>query len=152
MNTDLLWAAVLMIGTGLLGLAVKEITAWQSTKDATDHPALLRLSALFVDVANSALAMLKANPTMTPHDAVAWMKAETKASAPGLITELGDDATEEGMTMLARRKLVSAAQATNLTDVADKVISTLAPSAATARIAPAQIVAVAAAVTTAVPL
>jgi hypothetical protein len=142
MHNDLLWAITLMAASGLLGLGVKELRAWRASKSAQNHPALMQLSGIGLDVANAALAWLSANPNATAQDALAWTVSEIKASGPQLINEAGDAVTDAGLQYMATRKLLTAAQASNLIDAASKVIADLSPSISTARVTPTQIAAV----------
>lgn len=152
MHNDLLWYLAIAATTGLLGLGAKELAAWRASKDAQNHPALMQLSGIGLDVANAALAWLSKNPNASAHDALAWTVSEIKASGPQLINEAGGAVTDAGLQYMATRKLLTAAQTSNLTDAANKVIADLSPSIATARVTPAQIAAVKADAVAAAPL
>lgn len=148
----LMWAVALMGLTGLLGLAVKEIAVFKTTKFAQQHSAAGRIADMLDDICSAGLAFLSANPTATPHVAAAWALSEIKASAPSLITQAGSLATDEALGYAVNRKLVTAAQAAPLSDAAQAVIAALAPSAATARVTPQQLVAVSVAAAAAAPV
>jgi hypothetical protein len=151
MNTDLLWAIAVMLLLGLLKLGVAELQAWRGSKSAQEHPALLPLAAVGLDVANAAIAWLSNNPAAKASDALAWAISEWKASAPDLITAAGSAATDASLKFAMTRKLLTAAQSSNLTDAASKVIADLSPSISTARVTPAQLTAVKADVVAAAP-
>lgn len=151
MHNDLLWYFAAGMTAGLLGLGIKEVKAWRASKSAQNHPALMQLSGIGLDVANAGLAWLSNNPTATAHDALAWTVSEIKASGPQLINEAGDAVTDAGLRYMATRKLLTAAQASNLTDAASKVIADLSPSISTARVTPAQLTAVKADAVAALP-
>lgn len=148
----LLWALAVMALTGLLGLAVKEIAVFKSSKFVQQHAAAGQLLGMLDDICGAALAFLSANPTATPHAAAAWALSEIKASAPGLITQAGSLATDEALGYAVNRKLVTAAQVAPVSDAAKAVIADLAPSAVTARVSPTQVAAVSAAIIQAAPV
>lgn len=140
----LLVLAVVMIAGAIIGAAVKWLTAWRATPAAAKFPALNYLAGLAIRVGNDALALMAANPTMKPADALAWAQSEFRATAPDAIKNLGADATEVGVNAMVRRGLLSAANAATVTTASTAIIADLAPSATTAKVSPPQIASVAA--------
>jgi len=141
----------LMIAGAIVGAGVKWLTAWRATPEAAKYPALNYLAGLAIRVGNDALALMAANPTLKPADALAWAQNEFKATAPDAITTLGKDATDAGVNAMVRRGLLTAANAATVSTASTAIINDLAPSAITAKISPPQIAAVAAALPAAVP-
>jgi hypothetical protein len=151
LHTDLLWVIVMMAASGLLGLTVREIAVFKSSAFAQQHAAAEAIADILDDICSAGMAFLTANPTAPPHAAAAWALSEIKASAPGLISQAGSLATDEALGYAVNRKLLTAAQAAPVSDITKAVIATLAPSAATARVTPAQRTAVVAAASAAAP-
>jgi hypothetical protein len=132
----LAWLIFLTVLGGLLGLAVQLLTAFQASAKAKKYPILNLLAELAIQVGNDAIALLRANPTVSPAAALAWAVSELKATAPDAVTQLGGDASDAVLQVMLRRSMITAAQAGTLDDASHKVLADLAPSASTAAVPP----------------
>jgi hypothetical protein len=137
---------VVLLGGMLLTGAIWVIGQFKQTAWAKAHSSAERIADIADDICSAGLAFLTANPTANIHGLAQWAVSELKASAPELINDAGSLASNQALSFMVNRKLVSAAQAAPLSSATNAVIAALAPSAATARIAPSQIAAIGAAV------
>lgn len=130
------YAVLVMVLIALIGFGVQWLTAWKATAAAAKYPLLGHLADIGVRVGNDALALLRANPTLTPAAALAWGVQELKATAPDTVKQLGEDASDQALNNLVRRNMITTAQASVLDDAANKVITDLAPTVLTAKVTP----------------
>jgi hypothetical protein len=145
------WTVGLFVAGIFLTVLANVIVNVKNNAWVKQHAAASKLADLAGDICNSALALLRSNPALTPNQAAAWALNELKASAPDAITTAGSLATDGALDYMVTRKLVTAAQAAPISDASNAVIATLAPSATTARVTPVQTAAVTAAVASTVP-
>jgi hypothetical protein len=132
----LAWSIFVVVFIALLGAGVQWLTAWRASAKAAKYPVLDHLAGLAIHVGNDAIALLRANPTVSPAAALAWAVSELKATAPDAVIQLGGDASDAALQVMLRRSMITAAQAGTLDDASHKVLADLAPSASTAIIPP----------------
>lgn len=133
---QLLYTLLFLVVAALIGGGVKWLTDWRTTAAAKKYPLLDHLAGLGIRIGNDAVALLRANPTLTPAAALAWGVQELKATAPDAVKELGGDASDLALNNLVRRNMITTVQATTLDDTANKVLTDLAPSVVTAKVTP----------------
>ena len=138
-------AAALPLGGVVLGAALQEgvawLTKWRASPAAAAHPVENDVAGIALGVAQEALAFLRANPSVQPAAVAAWAIKEVQANAPAAATTIGDDLVFTGLARLTRQKLLTVAQSGDLDDAAKGIIKALAPTAATAKVAPPQLAA-----------
>lgn len=133
---QLLYIVIVLVLIALIGFGVQWLTAWKATAAASKYPLLSHLADVGVRIGNDALALLRANPALTPAAVLAWGVKELKATAPDTVKQLGEDASDVALNNLVRRSIITTAQAGTLDDAANKVITDLAPSVVTAKVTP----------------
>lgn len=132
----LAWLIFLTVFGALVAAAVNWLTAWRASKVAAKYPVLNHLAGLAINVGNDALALLRANPSVSPAAALAWSVSELKATAPQAVTQLGGDASDAALQVMLRRSMITAAQKNTLDAASQRVLADLAPSASTAIVPP----------------
>ncbi|GAB0118697.1 hypothetical protein [Acidisoma sp. 7E03] len=137
-----LTGALLAAAGAVLALGARRLKTWRASTDAAAHPLESQLADLAIDVANDALALLRANPALTPAGVAAWALQELQAKAPAAVVTLGDAAVQAGLQELTRKSLLSVAQSGTIDQAATAMITAMAPTAKTARVTPPQIAAV----------
>lgn len=131
--------ALLAAAGAVLTLGAGRLKSWRASPAAAVHPIESQLADLAIDVANDAIALLRANPTLTPTAIATWALQELQAKAPAAVITVGDAAVQAGLQELTRKSLLSVAQSGSIDQAATNIITAMAPTAKTAKVTPPQI-------------
>jgi hypothetical protein len=131
-----LWPIAAILAGLLITVGVAELTKFRSSKTAAQYPVLDYLASLGVRIGNDALAMLQANPSLTPADVLTWAEKEFRLTAPDAVATTAKNLDDMGVQSLVRRGLLTAANAATVSAASQAVIAELAPKAGTVRVVP----------------